>query len=162
MYSSLSKNPTIVFVFKFAIVHTVTYLFFGIIFMLLSNYFDFFAKDPIMSIVMKSSDALSVRLAAPAQLIRGSLIGLVIFPFRSIILDSKNGWLKLFWLLYILTSLGAVITGPGSIEGFLYTNFSYNPLIGVPEITIQMLVFSWFFCKWMKSTKKVIKSHKNH
>ncbi|MGI6628331.1 MAG: hypothetical protein ACOX4K_08310 [Bacillota bacterium] len=50
--------------------------------------------------------------------------------------------------MYVLTSLGAVITGPGSIEGFWYTNFGYNPLIGVPEITLQMLTFAWLFCKW--------------
>ena len=55
--------------------------------------------------------------------------------------------MKLFWLLYVLTSIGAVITGPGSIEGFLYTTFSYNPLIGVPEITLQMMAFSWLFAR---------------
>ena len=49
---------------------------------------------------------------------------------------GKHGWLKLFWLMYVLTSIGAVITGPGSIEGFLYMTFSHNPLIGVPEITL--------------------------
>jgi hypothetical protein len=57
-----------------------------------------------------------------------------------------------FFLLYILTSLGAVITGPGSIEGFLYTHFSYNPAIGLPEITFQMLCFSWLFCRWQGKT----------
>lgn len=91
---------------------------------------------------MKPADALSVRLAPLVQIIRGALLGLAIFPFRSVIRKGKYGWLKLFWLLYILTSLGVVITGPGSIEGFLYTKFSYNPLVGVPEITLQMLAFS--------------------
>lgn len=53
----------------------------------------------------------------------------------------------------MLTSLGSVITGPGSIEGFLYTKFDHNPLIGVPEITLQMLAFSWLFCNWGNWTK---------
>ncbi len=117
-------------------------------FMFISSYFDVFAEDPIFSVVMKPADALSVRLAAPAQIIRGLLLGLAIYPFRSVILEKKYGWLKLFWLMFVLTSIGAVITGPGSIEGFLYTKFSYNPLIGVPEIALQMLVFSWVFCRW--------------
>ena len=88
---------------------------------------------------MKPADALSVRLAPLVQIIRGALLGLAIFPSRSVIREGKYGWLKLFWLLYIL--------GPGSIEGFLYTKFSYNPLVGVPEITLQMLAFSWLFCR---------------
>lgn len=121
--------------------------------MLFSKYFDVFMQDPILSVVMKPADALSVRLAAPAQIIRGALLALAVYPFRAVILGGKYGWLKLFWLMYVLTSIGAVITGPGSIEGFLYTNFKYNPLIGVPEITLQMLAFSWIFCKWMAKVK---------
>ncbi|MDD5492319.1 MAG: hypothetical protein PHV60_06540, partial [bacterium] len=87
------------------------------------------------------------RLAAPAQIIRGLLLATAIYPFRAVILESRYGWLKLFWLMFVLTGIGAVITGPGSIEGFLYTRFAYNPLIGLPEITLQMLVFSWLFWK---------------
>lgn len=148
MKKIFSEKPILQFTFKFAIVHTITYLIFGIVFMLLSNYFDVFAKDPAFSAVMKPADALSVRLAAPVQIIRGALLALAVYPFRSVILEKKYGWLKLFWLMYVLTSIGAVITGPGSIEGFLYTKFNYNPLIGVPEITLQMLAFSWLFCRW--------------
>lgn len=48
--------------------HTVTYLIFGILFMLLTDYFGVFARDPLLSAVMKPSDALSVRLAAPVQI----------------------------------------------------------------------------------------------
>ena len=148
MKKKFFKKPILHFTCKFTVVHAVTYLVFGILFMLMSDYFDVFDKDPILSAVMKPADALSVRLAAPAQVIRGTLLALAIYPFRSVILEKKYGWLKLFWLMYILTSIGAVITGPGSIEGFLYTKFDYNPLIGVPEITLQMLAFSWLFCKW--------------
>lgn len=106
--------------------------------MLLSNYFDIFVSDPVLSTVMKLADALSVRLAPLVQIFRGALLALAIYPFRSVIFTSKYGWLKLFWLLYVLTSIGAVIT---------YTTFSYNPLIGVPEITLQMLAFSWLFAR---------------
>lgn len=141
------KNPPMQFTLRFTLIHTLTYLLFGVLFMLLSNYFDVFASDPFFSAVMKPADALSVRLAPLVQLLRGALLALAIYPFKSVIFGSKYGWLKLFWLLYVLTSLGAVITGPGSIEGFLYTKFNYNPLIGVPEITLQMLVFSWLFCR---------------
>jgi len=142
----LSKSGFVQFTTRFALIHTLTYVAFGIFFMLLSDYFTVFAEDPVFSEVMKPADALSVRLATIVQLLRGTLLASAIYPFRMVIFE-KNGWFKLFWLIYILTSLGAVITGPGSIEGFLYTKFSYNLLIGIPEITLQMLSFSWLFCR---------------
>jgi hypothetical protein len=116
--------------------------------MLVSVYFEHFKSDPIFDLVMKPSDSLSVGLAPLAQVLRGALLALAIFPFREVIIGRRFGWLKLFFLLFVLTSIGAVITGPGSIEGFLYTRFSFNPLIGYPEVALQMLAFSWLFCWW--------------
>ena len=106
---------------------------------------------------MKPSDAFTVRLAPLVQLIRGALLALAVYSFREVIIGRKYGWLKLFALLFVLTGIGAVITGPGSIEGFLYTRFSFNPLIGYPEIGLQMLAFSWLFCRWQGKNAAVIK-----
>lgn len=143
------------FVLRFMVTHTITYAVCGITFMFISGYFDFFAADPLRSMVMKPADALTVQLAVPAQFIRSFILAFAIFPFRSVILAKPIGWLKLFSLLYILTSIGAVVPGPGSIEGFLYTNLSFgNPLIGTPEIIVQMLLFSWLFCLWQREKQK--------
>lgn len=133
---------------RYIAVHTLTYVVFGIFFMLISQYFEHFKNDPVFSQVMKPSDALSVRLAPLVQIWRGTLLALAIYPFREVIVERRLGWLKLFVLLFVLTSIGAVITGPGSIEGFLYTRFSFNPFIGYPEIGLQMSAFSWLFCRW--------------
>ncbi len=142
------RQEVIPFALRYAAVHTLTYLVFGVFFMLLSQYFEYFQSDPVFQQVMKPADVLSVRLAPVVQLVRGSLLALAIYPFRDVVIGPKRGWLKLFYLLFVLTSIGAVITGPGSIEGLLYTRFSFNPLIGYPEIALQMLVFSWLFCAW--------------
>lgn len=150
MKEFLRKHDLIPFLLRFLTVHTLAYLLFGIFFMIVSRYFEHFKSDPIFSQVMKPEDALTVRLAPLVQLFRGALLGLAIYPFRQIILEPKFGWIKLFFLLFVLTSIGAVITGPGSIEGFLYTRFSYNPLIGYPEVALQMLSFSWLFCRWQR------------
>lgn len=107
---------------------------------------------------MKPEDALSVRLAVPVQFLRGALMALAIYPFREVIIIKRFGWLKLFILLFVMTCIGAVITGPGSIEGFLYTKFSFNPLIGYPEVAVQMFAFSWLFCKWQSRKQKVEKN----
>ncbi|NCB09902.1 MAG: hypothetical protein EOM73_17315 [Bacteroidia bacterium] len=142
------------FVLRFTIIHVVTYAVFGILFMQISNYFEVFRTDPILNTVMKPADALSVRLAIPVQLIRGGLLALAVYPFDSIIL-KPFGWLKLFWLLFVLTGIGSVITGPGSIEGYIYTNFRFDPRIGLPEIILQMFVFSWLFCLWQGRASKM-------
>lgn len=148
MKNPINRYPIISFTLRFSLVHTLTYLFFGIFFMLTSQYFEYFKNDPLFSQMMKSSDSLSVQLAPLVQIVRGALLALAIYPFKEVIIGRKSGWLKLFILLFILTSIGAVITGPGSIEGFLYTRFSFNPFIGYPEIALQMFAFSWLFCRW--------------
>ena len=156
MIKTIQKSPIIPFILRFSTIHTLTYLVFGIFFMLVSRYFEYFNNDPIFELLMKPSDSLSVRLAPFAQLFRGALLALAIFPFRELIIGRKLGWLNLFILLFALTSVGAVITGPGSIEGFLYTRFSFNPFIGYPEIALQMLAFSWLFCRWQgQKTAKI-------
>ncbi len=148
MKVAINRHPIIPFTLRYIAVHTLTYLAFGIFFMLVSGYFEYFKSDPIFDLVMKPSDSLSVGLAPLAQVLRGALLALVIYPYREVIIRRKLGWLKLFFLLFVLTSIGAVITGPGSIEGFLYTRFSFNPFIGYPEIALQMLAFSCLFCRW--------------
>lgn len=155
MKNLINRHPITPFTLRFIVVHTLTYVVFGILFMLASGYFEYFKSDPIFNVVMKPSDSLSVGFAPIAQILRGALLALAIYPFREVIVRQKFGWLKLFFLLFILTSIGAVITGPGSIEGFLYTRFSFNPIIGYPEISLQMLAFSWLFCRW--NDKKSVK-----
>lgn len=133
---------------RFSLMHTVTYLIFGLTFMLISNYFEYFSTHNLLKDYMRSADSPIVRLAVPIQFVRGALIGLALYPFREIIIKCKYGWLKLFGVLWVLTGVGAVVTGPGSIEGFIYTKFGFDPLIGLPEVTLQMLAFSYLFYRW--------------
>jgi len=143
------------FSLRFIAVHVVTYVFSGLVFMLISGYFDYFTSDPLMSVIMRPSDDPMVALAIPGQIIRGFILAFAIYPFRSTILEKPLGWLKLFSLMFILTSIGAVIPGPGTLEGFFYTYFDFsNPLMGLPEITVQMLGFSWLFCYWQNKNRK--------
>ncbi|MDD3457526.1 MULTISPECIES: hypothetical protein [Sphaerochaeta] len=136
------------FMVRFTLVHVLTYVFFGIAFMLLSRYFDYFAYQRVFYEVMKPSTALTVRLAPLVQIVRGLLLAFALYPSRAGFIGVPSGWIRLFALLFVLTSIGSVITGPGSIEGLLYTYFPFNPLIGYPEIALQMGTFSYVFCKW--------------
>ena len=73
----------------------------------------------------------------------------ILYPFYQIIVHSNGGWLKLFGLLWGLTLIGAVAATPGSIEGMIYTTASLKEhLLGFPEVTLQMLAFSFLFVSW--------------
>lgn len=150
------KNISGLFVFRFTLLHVLTYLFFGILFMFISDYFAFFHQHDLLKDIMLPPTALKVRLAPLVQIVRGLLLALAFYPFRSI-LRTRLGWLKLFFLLFVFSGIGAVITGPGSIEGWLYTRIGFiNPLIGLPEIILQMLTFSYFLYRWEKQSEKPV------
>ncbi|WP_207644674.1 hypothetical protein [Caloranaerobacter ferrireducens] len=102
----------------------------------------------------RSLDSPIVRAAALIQILRGAFLALVLFPFYKVIIDSKRGWLKLFGVLWGLTLIGAVAATPGSIEGLIYTKTPLiEHLLGLPEVTVQMLVFSWLFFTWERRVK---------
>jgi len=99
MKKTINQRPVIPFTLRFIAIHTLTYLVFGIFFMLVSRYFEYFKNDPIFELVMKPSDSLYVGLAPLAQVLRGALLALAIFPFRELIIGRRLGWFKLFFLL---------------------------------------------------------------
>jgi len=136
------------FLGRFTVAHVVTYLVFGLFFMFVTRYFEVFAEDPLLSQIMRPADSPIVRLAVVFQFLRGALLGLALYPFRGIILEGRYGWLKLFMALWILTGVGAVVTGPGSIEGYIYTKLKADIAVGWPEVTTQMLAFSYLFVRW--------------
>lgn len=73
----------------------------------------------------------------------------LLLPFYDVIVNSDRGWLKLFGVLWGFTFVGAVAATPGSIEGWLYTKSALSEhLIGIPEVTVQMLAFSIAFLAW--------------
>ena len=143
------------FALRFTTAHVITYMVCGITFMLAQGYFDVIAADPVKSMIMKPADAFTVRLAIPLQFVRGFLFALALYPFRSVMLENPKGWLKLASLMLLLTSINAVAPGPGTIEGFIYTYFSFRtPWVGYPEIICQAFLFSFVSCAWFRSYQR--------
>lgn len=135
---------------RFITLHVITYLFFGLISMYLFSYEENFATSDAYT-HFRSLDSPIVQAAALIQILRGAFFALILYPFYHVIVHSERGWLKLFGLLWGLTLIGAVNATPGSIEGFIYTTASLKEhLLGMPEVTTQMLAFSWLFVYWEK------------
>ena len=141
------------FIWRFAIVFTVTYFIGGLIFAYLVNYPELFASSEYPN--MRTFDSIWIMLAPLLQVFRGAFLALAFLPFRKIIIESKRGWLYLFGPLWILMNVGADSVTPGTIEAFLYTDIPFSHhFFTWPEFTFQTLTFSWLFHTWLRNPKK--------
>jgi hypothetical protein len=148
------KNELIGYVGRFSVVHVLTYVIAGLIFMKLQNYGDVFSKSEIFA-NFRPLDSPIVRAAALIQFLRGGFFGILLYPFYDTIIKNKHGWLILFSVLWGFTFIGSVSATPGSIEGLIYTKTPLiEHLVGVPEVTIQMLAFSWIFFIWERQVSR--------
>lgn len=142
------------FTIRFILVHVITYIFIGVIFMNLQNYASAFITIEAFA-DFRSLDSTIVRLAPLFQILRGAFFAFILYPFYNNIIKSDYAWLKLFFLIWGFSLIGSVAPIPGSIEGMIYTRMSLaEHLIGIPEVTVQIFVFSWFFVKWENRTER--------
>lgn len=140
---------------RFVLPHTVTYTLFGMLFLWLSDYASFLSSSA-MEPFMRPADDPIVALGIPLQIPRGLLLGLALWPFREVFVRGRWGWFRLFGVMFVLMSVGAVVTAPGTLEGMVYTKLGFgNPLIGFPEIICQMAAFSWLLVRWEQRAARI-------
>lgn len=75
---------------------------------------------------------------------------------RETLLEKKHGWLILWGIFLVFGIFSTTAAAPSSIEGILYSKIpAWYHLIGLPEITLQTLLFSLLLIWWDKrqSTK---------
>ena len=132
----------IYFTIRFILVHVITYIFIGVVFLNFDNYAGAFIKMEEFS-SFRSLDSTIVKWAPLFQILRGAFFAFILYPFYNTIIKSDYNWVKLFFLIWGFSLIGSVAPIPGSIEGFIYTKISIaEHLIKIPEITIQIFVFS--------------------
>jgi len=149
-----SENKFRTFVWRITATHTIAYFIAGIFAILVLRYDEIFGKGALS--FMRSTDSPWVAAGPGLQVIRGLLLSLFLFPFRSVFFESKNGWIK-FWLLsFGLSYLLTISAATGSFEGVIYTiiPIKYH-LIGLPEIILYMTLFTVFMWGWYKKPKKI-------
>ena len=141
------------FVWRITASHTIAYFIAGILAFSIIKYNEIFGVGALAFMLPTSSPMVA---AGPGlQIIRGLLLSIILFPFSSIFINTKNGWLK-FWLLsfglsYLFTFSAAV----GSFEGIIYTNFPIKyHLLGIPEFITYMTLFTLILWIWYSKNKK--------
>jgi hypothetical protein len=140
------------FILRFAVTHTVVYFIAGMIFAALMNYEELFATAEYS--FMRPFDHPLVILGPSLQIFRGALLALAFLPFRKVIIESKRGWLYIFFAMLILMHIGADAADPGKIEGFIYADYPLAVHVATwPESIFSSLAFAWLFFTWERNPK---------
>ena len=137
------------FAWRITTAHTIAYFIAGMFAVLVMKYDELFGVGALS--FMRPTDSSWVATGPGLQVLRGLLLSFVLYPFRSVFLETDYGWLK-FWTLsfglsYLLTFAAAI----GSFEGLIYTNFPLKfHLLGLPEALIYTTLFTVFLWGWYR------------
>lgn len=144
-----------IFLWRVSALHIISYFVIGIVSMSVFTYKELFAFGNLGTF-MKPLDSPWVALGPGLQVFRGIIFALVLWPFQSIFINEKYGWLKL-WTLFI--GLGILATfGPsmGSVDGFIYTTIPIkHQLLFLPELLSQSLLLSISIYFWYQKPKRM-------
>lgn len=143
------------FIWRIASAHTIAYFIAGLFAITFLNYDELFNVGDLS--FMRSTDSPWVAAGPGLQIVKGIVLGLVLYSFRAIFLETKYGWFKfgvlLFGLSYVLTLSAAV----GSFEGLIYTNIPLKThLNGLSEVVLYTLLFSVILWLWYRKESKLI------
>ena len=146
-----NRSNLLTYFWKITSTHTITYFLFGLLALVLFNYKELYNTVPL-SYLMLPVNSKIIAAGPMLQIIRGIIISLILLPFKTIIFDEKNGWIKLWILLIGLSIISTYAPAPGSFEGMIFTKIPIIMQIkGLPEVFAQSLLFSIIVYKWNKT-----------
>ncbi|MCM1035642.1 MAG: hypothetical protein NC038_08485 [Paludibacter sp.] len=129
------------FLWRTTYAHTIAYFVAGLLAVTLLGYREHYASESL-SVLMRPVDAPITALGPALQIVRGMLMAIVLYPFRSVIF-SHNGWWKLALLILGLSQLCTIGPTPGSFDGVIYTKLPMQyHLLGLPEAVVYVLLFT--------------------
>lgn len=152
MINQKSVKEFLQFAFMVIIFHTITYFIFGAV---MSNIFDYASlfQTDVVKDFMQPINSENILYGPFFQPLRGFLFALAIYPLRKLLADNKRGWLILWGIFLIFGIISTPGPAPCSIEGIIYTKLPlWFHLIGIWEIALQTLFFSFILVRWLKGT----------
>jgi hypothetical protein len=149
------KKEWMTFCWRVLSLHVIVYSTAGIFALFFMNYQEHF-NSGALSQFMRPTDSPLVAAGAGLQVINGFFMSLFLFPFKSVFIAGKTGWIKLFFLLLGFSVFSPQNPAPGTFEGVIYTKIPIQyHLLGIPECLIYSLLFSVLFFGWYKNPKKI-------
>ena len=138
-----------IFIWRITALHTIAYFIAGLFAIRFMNYSEEFGSETMKN-MMLPVDHWQVAIGLGLQPIRGVIIGLVLLPFKNIILADK-GWIKLAFLILGLSYLSTMGPAIGSFDGYIFTNLSLKyHLLSIPETLIYIFIFTSLISFWYK------------
>jgi len=140
----------LVFSFWFIVIHTGAYTTAGLIALKISK--DIYAgKDRFADFIRDMSDPNESkhvnRLFIPAQLVRGLLMSIVLYPVLGLLGDLSFGlrFLFLAGLMLIYTEISSAVPFPTNIEGFVYLKERYIKSGAIWKFWLEIIIYSILF-----------------
>lgn len=131
----------IIFYIEVAVIHTLTYIIFGIIFSNFLDYTTVYSNNIVVNFVRGFESPLTV-IGPFLQPIRAIFIAIALYPIRKVI-ATKLGWFILWLILICIGIISTPSAAPSSIEGIIYTQLPIEfHLINLPELALQTFSFS--------------------
>lgn len=132
----------------FMLLHIVTYTGAGLVFFNLQDYTAAFAELRFFA-MYRSLDDMIIGLAIPTQLPRGLLLAVWMAPLVGHARTARYGWALIFLAILGLTGIATggyfPLIATHLAEGGGFFEFLW---FGLPEIFVQMLVFSVLLWLW--------------
>lgn len=142
------------FFWHFILLHVITYLLMGILFMTLQDYSEAFATQERFA-MMRPLDSLIVGMGPVLQIFRGALLALFVYPLFAKIMNHKNEWLLLFAVMFGFTALSSYHFIPELVHTAGEQSLA-DIAIGTVEVAVQMFVFSFLLYKWEKRSERAV------
>jgi len=140
----------LVFSFWFTIFHTIAYVAAGVIALKISK--DIYeGKNRHADFIRDMSDPDESKhvqkLFIPAQLLRGLLMSIVLYPVLGLMGDLSFGlrFLFLAGLMFIYTEISSAVPFPTNIEGYVYMKQRYLQTATVWKFWLEITVYSVLF-----------------
>ena len=135
------------FMTRATVLHVLTYMIVGAFsYRFIARYL---WEGPVLLPGMRDIQSPAVQMMIlPAQIVRGILIALALFPIRRLAMESKQlGWLIIASILLLIGSFAGI---SGQIEVWVYTTgFNLRLFLAhLPEIIIQSILFGYLLLAW--------------
>lgn len=140
----------LLFSFWFVVIHTGVYTFAGMISLKISE--DLYEeRDRMLDYLRDMSDEKESEQVEmyfiPAQLVRGLLMSVVLYPLLGILGDISFllRFAFLAGLMSVFTDFASAVPFPGNIEGFVYMKKRYLEIESFWKLYFEMIIYSILF-----------------
>lgn len=138
---------------QFTLFHVGTYFLVGMLFYQISGYEEALATMEMFALWRPLENLVMPLVIFLGQFIRGFVLSVLFLPYYSQFFMTPGGWKRLFITLWGMTFLAAVNIIPWVVQDvWLGESSLQDLLVGPPEVTVQMLLFSGLLYAWHRRT----------